>query len=273
MKTGRQETPLRNRGDAEPVSFILTAMLTLLYAVVCIFAAAIIRGYSGFGFSLLAITALSLLLPPAQIVPPIFIMEVAASLHLLPGVWSDIHWRALLWLTVGCLAGTPLGVYALAHAAAAPMTLALAVFVMIAAILLAQGYALKSFPGPGATFAAGTVSGIFNGSFGMGGPPVILFFFSSPAGAAAGRASMIAFFLITDVTGLAWQSWHGLLNAAALSRAIVFLPALIAGVWLGNRGFLKADPGRFRRWVLHLLMLLAALSGVRAIAQILAGMS
>jgi len=61
-------------------------LLTLGYAVACIFFAAVVRGYSGFGFSLLAITSLSLLLPPVQIVPSIFLMEVVASLHLLPGV-------------------------------------------------------------------------------------------------------------------------------------------------------------------------------------------
>lgn len=243
--------------------------LILLYAVVCVFAAAIVRGYSGFGFSLLAITALTLLLPPAEVVPSIFILEVAASLHLLPGAWSEIQWRSILWLTVGCLLGTPIGVYALAHVPAAPMTLALAAFVLAAALLLAQGYALKSTPGPAATFATGSVSGLVNGGFGTGGPPVVLFFFSSPAGAAAGRASMIAFFLITDLTGLVWQGWNGLLNMTTLWRALLFLPALIAGVWLGNRGFRKADPETFRHWVLRLLMLLAILSGVRAVAQIL----
>ena len=159
----------------------------------CIFGAAVVRGYSGFGFSLLAIISLSLLLPPAEIVPSIFLMEIAASLHLLPGVWRDIHWRALLWLGLGCLLGTPFGVYALANVPAAPMTLALAVFVLVSAVLLARGYALKTMPGPAATFATGTASGLFNGGFGTGGPPVILFFFSSPAGAAAGRASIIAY--------------------------------------------------------------------------------
>ena len=59
------------------------------YSVACIFGAAIVRGYSGFGFSLLAITALSLALPPAEIVPSIFMLEVAASLHLLPGIWRE----------------------------------------------------------------------------------------------------------------------------------------------------------------------------------------
>jgi uncharacterized membrane protein YfcA len=243
--------------------------LTLVYAVVCIFGAAVVRGYSGFGFSLLAITSLSLLLPPTQIVPSIFIMEVAASLHLLPGVWRDIHWRALRWLAAGCLIGTPFGVYALAHLPAAPMTLGLAVFVMIAAILLARGYALASLPGPAVTFATGAASGLFNGSFGIGGPPVILFFFSSPAGAAAGRASMIAFFLITDVVGLAWQGWNGLLDPAALWRALIFLPPLIAGIWLGNRGFVHADPMTFRRWVLRLLMGLSVLTGGRALLHLL----
>jgi uncharacterized membrane protein YfcA len=242
---------------------------TLIYAFACVFGAAVVRGYGGFGFAMFAIVPLSLVLPPMEIVPSIFIMDIAAGLHLLPGVWRDIHWRALLWLTIGCLVGTPFGVYALAHVPAAPLTLALAVFVLTAALLLARGYALKSFPGPAATFATGTASGLCGGGFGMSGPPVILFFFSSPAGAAAGRASMIAFFLITDATGLVWQGWNGLLGAASVWRAILFMPALVAGVWLGNRGFVKADVANFRRWVLRLLMLLALLTGGRALMQIL----
>jgi hypothetical protein len=149
------------------------------------------------------------------------------------------------------------------------MTLGLAVFVLAAAILLARGYALKTLPGAAVTFTTGTASGLFNGGFGIGGPPVILFFFSSPAGEAAGRASMIAFFLITDVTGLAWQSWNGLISLTTVWRALLFLPVLVAGVWLGNRGFLNAEPAAFRRWVLRLLMLLAVLTGGRALLQIL----
>ena len=238
--------------------------LTIAYAVLCVFGAAVVRGYSGFGFSLLAITSLSILLPPAEVVPSIFIMEVLASLRLLPGVWHHIHWRALLWLAIGCLVATPFGVYALAKVPAEPMTVALAIFVLAAAILLAQGFALHRMPGPALTFAAGAASGLCNGGFGMGGPPVILFFFSSPAGAAAGRASIIAFFVLTDVTGLAWQGWNGLLSWMTVVRAALFLPPLFAGIWLGNHSFKHADPAAFRRWVLRLLMLLAVLTGGRA---------
>ena len=241
--------------------------LILAYAAGCIFVAAIVRGYSGFGFSLLSITSISLVLPPVQIVPSIFLMEVAASVHLLPQVWRDIHWRALLWLVLGCCVGTPVGVYALAHAPAAPMTLALAIFVLAAAWLLAKGFQTQRLPGTAATFATGAASGLFNGGFGMGGPPVVLFFFSSPTGAAAGRASLIAYFLITDLLGLGWQGWNGLVTAASAWHALVFLPPLVAGVWLGNRSFKQADPTAVRRWILRLLMLLAVLAGSRAVLE------
>lgn len=243
----------------------MNSFLILAYAAVCIFFAAIVRGYSGFGFSLLAITSISLVLPPVQIVPSIFLMEVAASVHLLPQAWHDIHWRALLWLVLGCCVGTPVGVYALAHAPAAPMTLALAIFVLAAALLLAKGFQTQRVPGPVSTFATGAASGLFNGGFGMGGPPVVLFFFSSPTGAVAGRASLIAYFLITDMMGLAWQGWDGLLTVASAWHALLFLPPLIAGVWLGNRGFKQADPAAVRQWILRILMLLAVLAGIRAV--------
>lgn len=103
----------------------------------------------------------------------------------------------------------------------------------------------------------------------MGGPPVVLFFFGSPAGVAAGRASLIAFFLLTDVVGLGWQGWSGLITLTTLWRAACFLPPLIAGVWLGNRSFKHADPAIVRRWILRLLMLLALLCGARALSQLL----
>jgi uncharacterized membrane protein YfcA len=235
------------------------------FAVLCIFLAAMVRGYSGFGFSLLAITALSLVLPPSEIVPSIFMLEVAASLHLLPGIWKDVHWRSLAPLTLGCLLATPFGVYLLANVPAAPMQIAMAGFVLVATLLLGQGFALKTMPGPLASTAAGAASGFANGAFGIGGPPVILFYFASPAGNLAGRASLIAYFFITDIVGLAFLSRQDLVTGAALFRAAIFLPALLAGVWLGARSFKSADPAVFRKWVLGILAGLAVLSAAKGI--------
>lgn len=239
-------------------------ILPLVLASAFIFLAAIVRGYSGFGFSLLSITALSLLYAPSEVIPAIFLLEIAASLHLLPSIWKDVHWRSLAFLMAGALIGTPLGVHALANFPRAPMTLALALFVLAATLLLWRGFALKNMPSGPATLAVGTATGLANGAFGMGGPPVVLFYFASPAGNAAGRASLIAYFLFTDVVGLGFLAREGLVTQQSGFLALIFLPALVVGVWLGSRSFKTADPERFRKIVLMVLAGLALITAVKA---------
>jgi uncharacterized protein len=240
-------------------------LAVLIYSIISVFLAAIARGYSGFGFSLLTITALSLALTPAQIVPSIFMLEIAASLHLLPSIWKDVHWRSLLPLVIGCAIATPVGVYALARVPAAPMQIALALFVIATTILLWRGFALKRIPGFGGSVAVGAASGLFNGAFGIGGPPVILFYFSTPQAHAVGRASVIAFFVFTDTIGLIMLARENLVTLDTVYRALAFAAPLIAGVWLGARAFKSADPLVFRRIVLVLLAALAALTAAKGL--------
>ncbi|MGH6855368.1 MAG: TSUP family transporter, partial [Aestuariivirga sp.] len=208
---------------------------------------------------------LSLVLPPAEIVPSLFMLEIAASLHLLPGIWKDIHWRSISLLLTGCLVGTPFGVWLLAHVPTAPMLVGLGIFVLISTLLLWQGYALKTMPGRAASVATGAVSGLFNGAFSTAGPPVILFYFASPAGNIAGRASIIAYFIGTDMIGLPLMAQAGLLTWDTFIRAVIFLPILLAGVWLGARSFKGADPAVFRNWVLVILAVLAVLTAMKGL--------
>jgi uncharacterized protein len=222
-----------------------------------VFSAAFVRGYSGFGFSLLAITSMALVLQPAAIIPPIFMMEVAASVSLLPSIWTEIHWRALRLLWLGCLIGTPVGVQLLAALPVAPMKIALGIVVLGAAALLWSGYSRKSMPTSSETVLTGGIAGLLNGAFGIVAPPVIVFFFNSPAGAAVTRASLITFFIGTDTMGISFLAHQGLVTLQGFYRFLIFLPALILGQWLGARSFKASDPAKFRRYVLVLLMLLA----------------
>jgi len=243
----------------------------LAAAIAIVFLAAIVRGYSGFGFSLLAITALSLIYSPAEIIPSIFLLEIAASLHLLPGLWRDIHWRSLIPLVIGTSIGTPLGLMFLTSVPAAPMQIALGLFVFVVTFLLWIGFALKAMPGTIVSSTAGLAAGVANGAFGIGGPPVILFYFASPAGNFVGRATLVAYFLLTDAIGLAFLARESLVTPDSLFRTLTFLPALLAGVWLGARSFKNADPVVFRKWVLALLGLLATITSVKGIYALSGG--
>ncbi len=244
---------------------------TTLYAILCIFLAAIVRGFSGFGFSLIAITALSLVVAPVEVIASVFLMEIVASLHLLPGVWRQISWRPVAILLAGTMLGTPAGVWLLAHVPEATMRIALGVLVLAAVALLAQGFALQRMPGTAATIATGAAAGLLNGAFGIGGPPLILFFFSSPAGAAAGRASLIALFLGVDLVGLAVQGGAAMISLEHVWRAALFLPALLAGVAIGARGFRMVDQASFRRVVLAILALMAIATAAQGLLTLLPG--
>src|SRR5215472_2376509 len=102
--------------------------------------------------------------------------------------------------------------------------------------MMLNGFGLDKTPGAAATVATGAGSGILNGAFGMGGPPVVLFYFSTPAAAAVGRASVIAFFLSTDNLGLGELARNGLVTMQSLAQFIAWLPALLIGVAVGDQG-------------------------------------
>jgi uncharacterized membrane protein YfcA len=161
---------------------------------------------------------------------------------------------------------TPAGVWLLAAVPAAPMKLALGLFVVATTFLLMRGFAMKRMPNRIETVATGAAAGLLNGAFGIGGPPVILFFFSSPAGAAVGRASVIAFFALIDMVGLVFLARQGLVTRTSLLQAALFLPTLWLGVWIGHHGFKKADPAAFKRWVARLLLLMAVLTAAQGVA-------
>src|SRR3546814_148588 len=115
----------------------------------------------------------------------------------------------------------------------------------------------------------GVGSGALNGAFGIGGLPVALFFLGSPAAAAAGRASLVAYFLGTDTIALAFLWGEGLVGRADLLRFALLLPPLLVGIAIGARSFGASNPAAFRTWVLRLLVLLAALTGFQGVRELI----
>ena len=236
-----------------------------LYGVAAVLAGAWLKGYTGFGASMLWMTSLSFVLPPLQVVPMVLMFEVVTSIALLPQVWKDVRWRSIGLLLLGTWAATPIGIHALSSLPAAPIRMALAAVVFIAAFLILRGFALTKEPGRLATAGVGLMAGVLNGSMGIVGPPVILFYFSSPVGVAAGRASIITYFIGTDSVGTLMFAAQGLIDESVWWRTAVFAPILIAGVAAGNRGFVKTDPETFRRVALFVLMALSVLLVARAL--------
>ena len=79
----------------------------LLGASVCVFVGAVIRGFTGFGFGIAATPLLVLLFPPAEIVPPIMILQVLAGIQIYLRTRGHVDWRLLIPSLIGAHAGKP----------------------------------------------------------------------------------------------------------------------------------------------------------------------
>ena len=247
---------------ANPVEIIqIMDIFVIVFSALAVLIAGIIRGYSGFGFSIIATTSMTLVLPPVDVIPVVLVLEILASAWLLPRVWKQIDWKSLSWLSAGVLIGTPPGVYLLAHVPARPMRAGIALSIMVLVVLLWRGFHLKKMPARTRTAATGLVSGLLNGSAAIGGPPVILFYFSSPAGATVSRASIIAYFLGTDSLVWVLSLAHGLVTIKTGILSGILCAPLLLGIFLGNRFFSHSKEGAFKRKVLILSWPIQHLAG------------
>ncbi|WP_319522465.1 sulfite exporter TauE/SafE family protein [uncultured Desulfosarcina sp.] len=240
-----------------------------LFTAFTILVAGCVRGYGGFGFSMITVAALSLVLPPERIVPMILMLEVGASLLLLPGAWSSVNWPALAWMLLGVGIGTPLGVWLLGNVSPACMKTAVAAIIFALAFILRKGVVVKRQPGRAQTVVTGTASGILNGAAAIGGPPAVLFFFSSPAGAAVSRASLIAYFLLTDILAAGTCLAAGLMTVNHARQALLMLVPMAIGLLAGQRMFHRTSETVFRKRVLLCLMGLSVLTLIKALWEMI----
>lgn len=237
--------------EFSPASF--TAAHWFFFTAV-IFFAFLVRGFTGFGSSALCVALLTFIMPPALVVPLIFMIEIIASISLIPGSWRQVDIKWLLPTTVGIIIGMPLGVWLLAQLTATAAQLfvyGLLAFFAAAHLLRARGVIPVWTPPP---LLVGIVAGVANGLAAIAGMVVALFLLASARPAATVRASLIALFFATDIYGLAWGGGLGLLQAA---HGVLLPPALVpmlAGVFIGGRLFSKSGGRNYRPLAIALVL-------------------
>ncbi len=240
-------------------------MLSLLFCMAAVFAASVIRGFSGFGLSALVVSSLSLVLPPAEIVPMTLLLEAVASLRMLPAVRHDLDWRIMGGLLVGAVPAVPAGAWLLASLPDAAMRGVISLLVLGASLMVWRGMVFSRAPGMGAHGATGVVSGGMFGAAAIGGLPVVVYMLAASVSAATTRAVLTLYLMLMGLYGAAVTGAFGLLTAESVWRVMLFLPPLFVGVAIGGRKFASAHPDSYRRFTLTLLVLLALAGLARAV--------
>jgi len=243
--------------DMGPGGFAFLALVIL--------AASFVRGYSGFGFSAVLVAGLTLVLPPAEVVPLSIGLEVVASVGQARGIWADIDRRKLTVLLIAGLIGNPLGIWLLAAVPGETLRLALLSFIALASIALIVMPKARADLSLALLAAGGFAAGVVNGATALSGMVLALVFTFAGIRPAVMRATMIAYFFVTDIWAGGVMTATGLFNETTVLRIIAALPLLAIGVWLGSRHFLATPPATFRALVLWLLISLSAFGLARSL--------
>jgi uncharacterized membrane protein YfcA len=224
----------------------------------------VLRGFTGFGLALAAVPALTLILPPREVVPCVLLLQVVAGLQLVPSTRHAVDWRSLVPILAGAVVATPIGTAVLAEVPSDPMRLVIGAVLLLAVALLARKPAVHVRPGIAVRLGLGVVSGLLNGGTAMAGPPVIAYFLAS-ASVEVGRASLLMYFFLLSVAGTGAAVLAGLIGLRTVVLAALLLPAIVIGNAIGHRLFGRASAEAYRRVALALLAAMALLAIARAI--------
>ena len=199
--------------------------------------AAIIRGFSGFGFALVAVPLLSMIMPPLSFVPIIFGMQIIAVLPGLRQTLQDAQWKQIVPLVPGGILGTWGGLLLLYRIHPEIIGFIIAIAVVFVAIFLLKGFRLGRQFTKIEIGSIGMLSGLLNGSAGLPGPPVIIAQLVTPNTDKMVRSNLIIFFTILAIFGLAAIISGGNLNKTHVSLMATSAPFLILGTLLGEKLF------------------------------------
>jgi uncharacterized membrane protein YfcA len=232
-------------------------------AFVAVLLASLVAGLTGFGFAIVAVPLLLILMPPKVVVPVVQLLSVALQIAVLVEARGGIDLRRTWPLLLAGMAGVPLGTYLLLVLDAQTLRILVGVVVVATCLAMLAGWRWRIRNEKLASVPVGLAGGALSGSTGIPGPPVILFFTNQGMAKQAFRANLVMFFTCIGLVAVLSLLVGGLVTEEVLTRWAGLLPAVAAGTWVGVRLARRTNQARFRQITLGVLIL----TGVAAIAS------
>jgi uncharacterized membrane protein YfcA len=239
--------------------------VTLAWALgaLIITGASFVMGLAGFGIGLVSLAFLPYIMPPATAVVLMTLYAAVFALAIFVPVRRHFTPARLADLVVGTIAGTPLGVWALASLPASALNRLIGLMLLVAVALEWRDLYPEKLVGRRWGLGAGVLAGVIGGAVGTPGPPVILYATTQGWSPRTIKANLQAFFVVNQAVILAGYWWAGLLTREVWRFAALFAVPAIVGVAAGVALFNRTDPVRFRRIVFALLFVSGAVLLVR----------
>jgi uncharacterized protein len=219
--------------------------------------ASFIQGCTGFGYSILSMALLPLILPYKLAVTATATSSFGMALYFTVKLRKHVHMKLLLWPLISATVTGLAGVFLLTNTSETWMRhiLGLVLFgLSLYFIFFSSKIHISQSPANG--LIAGSVSGLFNGLFNLGGPPMVVYFISATDDKMQYHATMQYYFAINGVIILLSHAVIGDFNIQVVQCSAVLLAGIAVGSVAGFALFRQIPVTVMRRLVYGVMMIL-----------------
>jgi len=235
---------------------------------ISILLASLTQGITGFGFALIAVPLLSLFIPELRNITPIIVIySLLTNIVIMYKSRHYIAFKKIIPLIIFGIIATPIGTYLLLYVKVNTLKIIIGLIITITAFAMFKNFKIKIKNESISYGIVGLLSGILNGSTGLSGPPIVLFLTNQNTDKDAFRANLAFYGIATNTFAIILFIVEGIVNTSVFNFTILYLPALIIGVFAGIKISTKINEIVFRNLTICLISFLGIYTVISTILK------
>ena len=233
--------------------------MEIIWIIIIISIAALIKGITGFGFALISLPLLTFWYSPKELIPVLILANLFSSIiiviqkkdrKLINGQFRSLIYSGALFTLVG--------VITLKYISEDVLILIMSIFFIVLSTLTLIGVNYSFKLSDMSYKLAGAFCGFLTGCISVSGPPLALFLNSAHVDNQEFREIFSWFSIVTSVIALAGYYILGMLTFKMLELTILILPILFLGSYFGKR-LNKLMPSKLFQKISILMTLVASI--------------
>lgn len=230
--------------------------MTMILVAVIVFLAAFLQTLSGFGFALIVMPLITIVLGLRTAAPLVALAGLTLYTINLIRYRQAVNIREVLRLGAASALGIPVGIWALVNVDESVVRSLLGLILIAYAVYALARPVMPRLRSHRWVYPAGFVAGCLGGAYNTPGPPVIVYGSLRQWPKDEFRAVLQAFFLFNAVLIVTSHYLAHHLTTTVLTFYLHAVPTLVLGVLAGSRVDRRVNKGRFRTLVTVMILIL-----------------
>ena len=223
----------------------------LLSIILILLLASTVQGIIGFGFGLVSMSLLVLVIDLQRAVPLVAAFAILVQILLLLKLWKHIYWSHTRPMLGGAIFGAPIGVFLLKEIDPTILLFVLGCILITYVSLSLRGIIsaqkeLHRLWG----LLSGFTGGILGGALNTSGPPVVVYTSLQPWNKNQVSGTLQIFFFFATSIQLLTLWMTDLLTTDSLWLNLKLSPIVFIGVLIGFSIYKRLNQEKFKRWML-----------------------